>query len=202
MVDTSCKKSTQAINYFACKKDGRINKLKAIKLIWLADRYHLRKYGRPVIGDTYWAMQFGPVGSKTLDIANLKDSLEKDCLKYASSFLKSTGESENTRNLSSKKDVDLGVFSQTDIEALEMAFAEYGDRDRFELAEISHVFPEWARHRDDLCSGKVKRVMMDYLDFFSHSKISNIGIFNQDIEHLKETKEIFKENLEISRVLS
>ena len=61
---TSYKKATQALNFFALKKDGKINKMKAIKLIYLADRLHLRKYGRPIVGDIYWAMKLGPVGSR------------------------------------------------------------------------------------------------------------------------------------------
>ena len=71
MIPSSCKKGTQALNYFARKKNGKINKMKAIKLIYLADRYHLRKYGRPVVGDDYWAMKYGPVASSTLNIADI-----------------------------------------------------------------------------------------------------------------------------------
>src|SRR5680860_294981 len=53
----SYEKATQALNFMATKDGGRISKLKAIKLIFLADRYHLRKYGRPVVGDQYFAME-------------------------------------------------------------------------------------------------------------------------------------------------
>ena len=41
-------KATQAINFFARESGGQINKMKAIKLIYFAERYHLRKYGRPI----------------------------------------------------------------------------------------------------------------------------------------------------------
>jgi len=201
MVNTLCKKSTQAINYFANKRDGRINKMKAIKLIWLADRYHLRKYGRPVIGDTYWAMKFGPVASEALRIADQDSRLSVGCLKYISKYLKINGNDEKVRNLVSRHDVDLGVFSQTDIEALETVFNEYGDRDQFELADISHSFPEWSKHEDEIASGE-KRVLMSYSDFFSHSKSSNVGIFNLDIEHLKDTKELYKDSVEVAQSVS
>lgn len=63
------KKATQALNYLAKKFGGNINKMQAIKLIYFADRYHLRKYGRPVTNDEFVAMGYGPVGSKTKDIA-------------------------------------------------------------------------------------------------------------------------------------
>ena len=65
------KKATQALNFLAKKKGGKINRMKALKLIYFADRLHLRTYGRPIIGDDYWAMQFGPVPSCTNNIAKL-----------------------------------------------------------------------------------------------------------------------------------
>lgn len=51
----SHRKATQALNFFARKAPGHsINKMKALKLVYFADRYHLRKYGRPVVGDNIW----------------------------------------------------------------------------------------------------------------------------------------------------
>ncbi len=34
------KKATQALNFFAIKCGGKIDKMKALKLIFFADRYH------------------------------------------------------------------------------------------------------------------------------------------------------------------
>jgi len=65
------KKATQALNFFAKRAGGKITKLNALKLIYLADRYHLRKYGRPIFSDTYWAMPYGPVASSVKDIVGL-----------------------------------------------------------------------------------------------------------------------------------
>lgn len=66
------KKATQALNFFALKEGGTINKMKALKLIYFAERYHLRKYGRPVTNDDYWAMGLGTVPSGSRDISHLK----------------------------------------------------------------------------------------------------------------------------------
>lgn len=52
----------QAFAYMAYKKpDHTMDNMKAYKLLWLADRYHLRHTGRFVTGDTYFAMPKGPV---------------------------------------------------------------------------------------------------------------------------------------------
>ena len=61
------KKATQALNFFALKEGGTINKMKALKLIYFADRYNLRKYGRPVRNDDYWAMGYGAAIRKRLE---------------------------------------------------------------------------------------------------------------------------------------
>lgn len=199
MITSLQKKGTQAINYFARKKDGRINKMKAIKLIYFADRYHLRKYGRPIIGDIYFAMKLGPVGSVLLDTANLQNNLEGEYLKYAQRFLAHPKENDN-EEIISKSAVDLSVFSQTDIEALEIAFKEFGDKDQFELANITHIYPEWARHKKELDGGR-KRVQMDYFDFFSNPKIDRCDIFELPEEHLNLMKEVYEEDREIVNTL-
>lgn len=51
--EPSHEKATQALNYLARENGGEINRMKALKLVYLADRYHLRTFGRPVVGDDY-----------------------------------------------------------------------------------------------------------------------------------------------------
>src|SRR5450756_1986162 len=63
------RKATQALNFLARQSGGRINKLKALKLMFFADRYHLRKFGRPVSECAYYAMTHGPVASEAKQVA-------------------------------------------------------------------------------------------------------------------------------------
>ena len=65
------RKATQALNFFALSASGRMNKLKALKLVFFADRYHLRLYGRPITNDRYLAMKYGPVASSCKDLAEM-----------------------------------------------------------------------------------------------------------------------------------
>ena len=58
-------KTVQVLNWLARRNGGRIGKLRAMKLVFFADRYHLRKHGRMVTEDEYWAMKYGPVPSTT-----------------------------------------------------------------------------------------------------------------------------------------
>ncbi|MDP3770264.1 MAG: Panacea domain-containing protein [bacterium] len=191
--ETSYKKATQALNLLARKKEGKINKMKAIKLIFLADRLHLRKYGRPIVGDMYWAMKLGPVGSLTKNIADLS-SISEDALAYAKKYIKPVDEKKQT--LVSLKQEDLSVFSKTDLECLEAVYDKFSDKDQFELAEITHKYPEWVKHKKELDGGK-KRVMMDYYDFFASTQKED-DLFSQNKSDLEIAKESFSELKEVS----
>jgi len=87
LLEFDYKKATQAINYLAIKEGGRIEKLKLIKLVYFADRYHLRRYGRPMINDAYFAMPLGPVGSSVKDIAEFSSFLDETERVYANCYI-------------------------------------------------------------------------------------------------------------------
>ena len=58
----------------ADSRDLRISQFDILKTLFLADREHLNKYGRPVTFDEYVAMPDGPVPSLAYDI--LKEAIE------------------------------------------------------------------------------------------------------------------------------
>jgi uncharacterized phage-associated protein len=192
LLETSYKKATQALNFLALKKDGKINKMKAIKLVYLADRLHLRKYGRPIVGDVYWAMKLGPVGSCTKRVAEL--DMSGDVLSYTKKYIQPIDDKKQF--FVSLKSVDLDLFSKTDIECLESIYTTFGDRDQFELADLTHNYPEWKKHEKELKGGK-KRVLMNYNDFFAWSEKGDL-LFGQKKADLALAKESFVESEEVS----
>ncbi|HVU06522.1 MAG TPA: Panacea domain-containing protein [Candidatus Paceibacterota bacterium] len=192
--ETSYKKATQALNFLARKKDGKINKMKAIKLIYLADRLHIRKYGRPIIGDMYWAMKMGPVGSQVKRAAELSN-MSEGALSYAKKYIQPADEKKHY--VTSVKPVDLDVFSKTDLECLEAVYGQFSDKDQFELRDITHQYPEWSKHERYLKSGK-KRVQMDYEDFFSSTEKDD-PLFAENKSDLALAKETFDEMKEVSK---
>ncbi len=157
----SHRKATQALNFMARQAGGSIHKLKALKLIYFADRYHLRRHGRPVIGDEYIAMEYGPVPSGTKDIAELCDFLGKEEKEYAKMFIRPN----EHHSYSSEREVEEKVFSQSDREALAWAWQKFGRIPRFELARMTHEYPEWKRHEAALKAKLVSRAPMNYRDF-------------------------------------
>lgn len=194
ILDFDYQKSVQALNYLAQKEGGVINKLKVIKLIWLVDRYHLRKYGRPITNDTYYAMNFGPVGSSVKDIAQcsvLSDQEES----YTKEFLKCD---EAKLFVQSVKNVDSEIFSDSEIEALDAVYSECGQWDQFKLADFSHNFPEWKKFETALDGKITTREVMTYLDFFQDPKNVNLHIFDQDKSQLAAARQEFETNYELA----
>jgi len=62
-------KILELLLYLAHKRPGA-DKYQAVKFFYLADREHLRRYGRPITFEHYFAMWYGPVASNALDFIN------------------------------------------------------------------------------------------------------------------------------------
>jgi uncharacterized phage-associated protein len=154
------KKAVQAISYFAIKEGGRIDKMKVIKLIYFADRYHMRKYNRPITNDEYFAMSYGPVASGVKDIAEMSSFLGEKEAKYAEIYLKVP---DRNQIESLQSDLDT-VFSKSDIEALDFAWQNFGHLNQFQLFNITHEYPDLKKH--ELKLKERSRIRMNYEDFF------------------------------------
>ncbi|MBQ3464514.1 SocA family protein [Candidatus Saccharibacteria bacterium] len=191
------KKITQMINYLI-RKDERaasIHELKIIKLVWAADRYHIRKYARTVSEDRYVAMKNGPVGSLTKDVAEFSDNeyskVEPTDFEYIGSYIRFEKTNENGV-LSSVNDVDYDELSETDKEALDFAWDTFGRYDWRTLVEITHKYPEWKKHQAALESGATKREDINLIDFFENIEDKN-DPFRVTNEFLAGSKEMYLE---------
>lgn len=190
------KKAVQALNYFASLNGGEINKMQALKLIWISDRDHLRRYGRPIIEDNYVAMKFGPVASLTKDFVEENIFLPQEQLEYKRNYLNSI----DRYTYLSVGNKDYSVFSQTDRDVMEKAFNQFGDKDQYKLAEFTHLYPEWKKHEKNIKAYSTS-FQMDYIDFFKNpTKIDN-DYFELSSEHLQLSKEMFLEESSINTVL-
>lgn len=182
-IEFDYKKATQALNFLACESpEQKINKMQAIKLVWIADRYHLRKYGRPITGDDYVAMNYGPVASTVKDIAEKSGFLATEERSYANEYI----DKLNQYTIKCAQSPDLRVFSKTDLEALQFALDNFGNQDQYKLAKFSHQYPEWAKFKEEFEAKTTTREDMSYIDFFG------------DPFELKDDK--FKENQELLEI--
>jgi uncharacterized phage-associated protein len=187
MRDFNYKKAVQALNLLAQWSGGGLNKMKALKLIWLADRFHLRKYGRPIIQDYYVAMENGPVASATRDILqHNKFGVKQDALKYADDFISESG----SFDFKSVNEPNVKVFSKSDLECLKGVFDTYGHLGKYDLRDLTHKFPEWKRWEEGLKKKEYNSHPMDYDDFFLNPSSAQ-PLFDEDQQSLALVHKLF-----------
>jgi len=179
------RKATQALTFFALKEGRVMNKMKALKLFYLADRFHLRKYGRLISNDIYFAMEYGPVPSSTKDIAENSAFLSGKERSYSEHYIKPV----DAQNYKAVSAYDADALSASDLEALEHVWKNFGRYDQFKLVDITHEFPEWKKHKIALEIDP--RIEMDLFDFLDESGTAQDKFFK-----LRESgKESIKEEL-------
>ena len=85
---------------------------KIFKILYFSDREHLMEYGRAITGDTYIAMEYGPVPSNLYDILKSVrgDSYFKDDGRFSQYF-----SVENGKIIKPNKNADLDELSISDL---------------------------------------------------------------------------------------
>ena len=119
-------KANETILYLS-NKDKAISKMRLLKFLFFADLYHLKKYGRPIVGDNYVAMVKGPVLSKVYDMIkhSSKDYTVED------------------KTIIPKREANLYEFSKSDIEALDYAYNQYSQYTTEKLSDLTHEEKCW-----------------------------------------------------------
>lgn len=187
------KKATQILNYFAAQAGGKINKMKALKLVFLADRYHLRKYGRLITNDFYVAMKLGPVPSAVIDIAESDTFLDEAYKDYASKYIKPL---DSGRQVESVDNVDTSFFSESDIEALEFSWNNFGQYKKWSLSDFTHYYPEWKRHEQAIRAGsKCENIQLE--DFLDDPDVDVNKCFELSEEEKADRKDQLAEQIHI-----
>jgi len=180
------KKAVQALNFFTQKEGGIINYMKAGKLVYLADKIHLRIYGRTITNDNYVAMKNGPVPSRTKDIISKSEWWGHDIVEYSDNFLSAP----SGYDIKSIGDVDDLVFSKTDLKIMELVYSSYGKLKEFELSDYTHTFPEWFKYKAQLNSDPHRAFPIEIDELFYSS--SNDEPFSQSEELLSLSKKQFQ----------
>jgi uncharacterized phage-associated protein len=147
------RKALEAILWCTQKNGGRVDFHKALKVLFGAEVAHLNRWGRPIIGDTFKAMQDGPVALGVYELMK-REPLALEALADSNPPIVRDG-----YHVEAGRDPDLTVFSPSEIAALEQGWAEYGHLTFRERIARSHEHPAWANAWD---AGGVN---MDYADF-------------------------------------
>lgn len=180
-------KRAQIAAYFLKKRGGSLTIMELVKLIYLADRESLDRYGFPVSWDQPYAMEHGPVPTETYNCIkgeNGQCGFEWPQLVSAPSGMKH-------RDLSLVAEIeidDLDELSEADLEVLEATWARFGTMTAYQLREWTHRnCPEWVD------PGKTSKPI-SYEDIFKALK--------KDPQLIPDLTQYIKDQTLIHRVLS
>lgn len=172
------------------QKNKKMDFMKAYKLLWLADRCHLRMYGRTITGDKYFALPHGIVPTDAKHLLEGEATMLNNPESYFDSRITITGK----HTFQAVAEPDKKEFSESDIYVLSSILSQYNHLEPKELSELSHKYPEWKKYEgmlNDKSSRNSFPVNMDL--FFENCAEDNAELFNQDSELLETSKELYHE---------
>lgn len=135
-------KTAQMAAYFIDKEDERqIEILKLIKLLYLADRESVDRYGEPISYDKMVSMDHGPVLSRTLDLINGCVS-DKDGAQWDAWISDRKSHCVSLRKSAAREHLD--QLSDADIEVLADVWDQFGQMSKWEIRDYTYDrLSEW-----------------------------------------------------------
>lgn len=118
---------------------GRMSHLKLMKLLYLADREAMDRFGAPISGDRIASMDHGPVLSVTLNL------MDGDTESSPGGWEEWISDKEN-HEVSLRKPVAreaLDELSDSEIEVLETVWDRFGKLSKWAIRDYTHTLPEW-----------------------------------------------------------
>ena len=139
------RKAAQTIAYLTVK-NGRhpLNILKAVKLVYLADRESVRCHGFPIQDEPHYSMPHGPVNSTTYRHINGEIPPER-----AEGWSKYLADRTRHRVGLADRDInpdDLDELSDADVAILDAVWDQFGHMSEWQLVDWTHDphnVPEW-----------------------------------------------------------
>ncbi|AOG06789.1 Panacea domain-containing protein [Bosea sp. RAC05] len=182
-------KIVELLLYLAHRKPGA-DKYQAVKFFYLADREHLARYGRPITSERYFALTYGPVASTA------KDLLERNAYVMRAAGIddlpfelaeKARGGPERRPIVvlgTPKRDVDLDLFSRSDLRVFDEILAKYGDYNFDQLFKLTHNHEAYKRAWNG--RGSANRAPMKYEEMIEdkHAREAIVVDVGQVASHL------------------
>ena len=124
---------------YVLKQIGNADYHKVFKILYFAEQFHLKSYGRPLTGDSYQAMLYGPVPSFLYDVfkaAEKGNSPFGEATERSGAF--AVYRSGKTPLVKALAEPDMDELSASDLEVLDQSISENGGLKFDELVKKSH----------------------------------------------------------------
>lgn len=129
----------------------RMNYMRLLKLLYLADRVNIEQSGQPFIGDEVYAMKNGPVLSAVLD------AIENDG-PAAATWHSAIRRIDGTYEVELTHDPGVGHLSDQQVGILLNVAETHRHRNEWALSRFTHQLEEWDRNDPDRFNAKRVRI--------------------------------------------
>ena len=152
-----------------------LTKTKMVKMLFFADRYHLQRYAKPIFGDTYFKLPFGPIPTLTLNTINSMNRRDNsDFESYKNKLteyvdLKEQEVQYDNLVFAKKKDFNKNLFSKSEIKVLKEVFKEFKNSTASEVSRRSHETEEYQNANNNSIisyNSMAGSKMSDYVSFW------------------------------------
>ena len=139
------RKASQAAAFLLHRAGGRLPVIKLVKLLYLAERLSLKRYGETLTGDRLVSMPHGPVLSYTYSL--IQGAYDSAADGWDTWVADRSGHDLALRDSSMIRtpEQDLMALSDSDLEVLADVWTEFGHWEKFRLRDYTHsgACPEW-----------------------------------------------------------
>lgn len=132
-------KAVQAAGVVLREEPGhKMNYMKLLKLLYIAERESLRHSGRMIIGSRIFAVQRGLILGEVLDLINSQHMAVGVWDKHID---------RERYNLSLKSSPGVGDLCRLDINLLQEITRRHKEDDEWDMVKITHQFKEWENNK-------------------------------------------------------
>lgn len=139
------RRTAEAAAFLLYRGGGELPLIKLVKLLYLAERLSLQRFGEPITGDRLVSMPHGPVLSMTYDHINgALPSIDGGWDTWIADRANNTVALRDESMIRSPEQ-DLLRLSDSDLEVLQEIWNQFGHWDRWALVRYTHsdACPEW-----------------------------------------------------------
>jgi uncharacterized phage-associated protein len=178
-------KTLAAAIYIAGKNLPELTMGKLFKLLFLAEKDHLVRYGRPITGDWYAAMKNGPVPSNLYNLfKELKLTPTSDAARRLAESISIDASVYEYPRLTARVDPDPMQLSQSDVLSIDRIVNECGHLTFLQLRSLTHETPAYENAWQQKPEGRDSEPIL-FEDFFEEDPNALSGAKEEMLENYR-----------------
>jgi uncharacterized phage-associated protein len=132
------KKATQAAGRLLERSGRRMDAMKLMRMLYLADREALLRWGRTISTDSFLFLKHGPALSQVLNLITDGDDPRQEPSQWNAHIAR-----HQDLALDLRGDLDYRLLSEEELALLDEIVSLHGAKTPWELADLTRALPEW-----------------------------------------------------------